>query len=411
MTSVSAGGSRESGADWVPLDFRQRLPSLDGVRGVAILAVFAYHYLGGLGRNTSSAGLHALGCLTGLGWGGVDLFFVLSGFLITGILVDTKGYPGYYKTFYVRRVLRIFPIYYLFVLIFATMALFWGFRLSWAHLSLLVYLGYPAALVWPSLVQGCPVAITHLWSLSVEEQFYMVWPFVIVGCNTPKRILRTCAALTIAALGYRALIFMPGGLPDSWAYASLPGRMDSLAFGAAAAVLIRGPLQRRLVQAAPILCVAAIITLATICAARGTVTHSDPLMLTLGLTALGIGSTGLVILAASGGYVSSLLSVRALRLVGKYSYGLYLYHFPLSILLSPQRRYFVSATHSMIIGSILFTLVALGVNLMVAAASFRFIESPILSLKSKFGYRGSQTSERDLQPEKAGLPDAARAEA
>jgi peptidoglycan/LPS O-acetylase OafA/YrhL len=165
MSITSAAGNCDTVPDWVPLDFRKRLPSLDGVRGVAILAVFAYHYLGGLGRNTSSAGLHALGWFTGLGWIGVDLFFVLSGFLITGILIDTQGQPEYYRTFYIRRVLRIFPIYYLFVLVFAVLTLFSGCHLSWTHLSLLVYLGYPAALIWPSVVQACPVAITHLWSL------------------------------------------------------------------------------------------------------------------------------------------------------------------------------------------------------------------------------------------------------
>jgi peptidoglycan/LPS O-acetylase OafA/YrhL len=399
MTNSSVGSSGEIGLVPAQLDFRKRLPSLDGVRGIAILSVFMYHYAGGLGRNTGSAALHALGWFTGLGWSGVDLFFVLSGFLITGILVDTQRDPGYYRTFYIRRVLRIFPIYYLFLLICAILAIVFGLHLGLAHLSFLVYLGYPAALIWPAIVQVTPaVAVTHLWSLSVEEQFYMLWPFMIARFKTPERILRGCFVIIILSLGYRALIWIPGGLPDSWAYASLPGRMDSLAFGAVAAVLVRGPLQRRVAQWAPLICAAGIISFIIICGVRRAVTHSDPLVLTLGLTALGLGNSGLVILAASGGRLASMLSLRVLRIFGKYSYGLYLYHFPLSVLLSRQREHFVAATHSMILGSILFVVFAFGTNLAVAAISFRFIESPLLSLKSRFGYKPIEPQQDRVAP-------------
>jgi peptidoglycan/LPS O-acetylase OafA/YrhL len=153
------------------------------------------------------------------------------------------------------------------------------------------------------------------------------------------------------------------------------------------------------------------VAFATICTVRGTVTHGDPPILTFGLTALGLGSSGLVVLATTGGYVTSMFSLKILRLFGKYSYGLYLYHFPLSILLSQQRRYFVAATHSMIVGSVLFVVVALGVNLAVAIASFRLIESPILSLKSRFGYGTAQSVQADLQHENVKPTVAAAARA
>ena len=96
--------------------FGRHLPALDGVRGVAILAVFLQHYGAG-GVHSTSLPVKIVATFCGLGWSGVDLFFVLSGFLITGILFDTQHDPAYYRKFYARRMLRIFPIYYLFVLI------------------------------------------------------------------------------------------------------------------------------------------------------------------------------------------------------------------------------------------------------------------------------------------------------
>jgi peptidoglycan/LPS O-acetylase OafA/YrhL len=298
--------------------FAKRLPALDGVRGLAILAVFFYHYAGGLSRNQGSLGLHILGSIFGFGWSGVDLFFVLSGFLITGILYDTQNDVGYYRLFYARRILRIFPIYYLLLLIFLVLTPFFNLHWQWPHLWFIVYLGYPAALIWPTLITVSPhLLFSHLWSLSVEEQFYMLWPFAII----------------------------------------------------------------------------------VICTVRRTVAHSDPVILTVGLTVLGLGSSAFVILAAKGGGIASLLACRGLRIFGKYSYGLYLYHFPLSVILSPGRERLVAASHSMIFGSCVFIVASLGINLLVAAASFHIIESPLLNLKKKFDYKSVVISPVHRRPE------------
>ena len=168
---------KEAVSQPVAIDFRKRLPALDGLRGIAILAVFFYHYAAGLADRAPSGALHALGMIFAFGWSGVDLFFVLSGFLITGILYDTQSDPHYYRSFYGRRVLRIFPPFYLLALIYLLLTPLVGAHWRLIHISYLLYLGFPFALIWPSLMQISPLVLTaHLWSLCAEEQFYLLWP-------------------------------------------------------------------------------------------------------------------------------------------------------------------------------------------------------------------------------------------
>jgi peptidoglycan/LPS O-acetylase OafA/YrhL len=351
----------------------KHIPALDGLRGVAILAVFFHHYTVNSIHNSSvAANLITAAC--GLGWSGVDLFFVLSGFLITGILYDTRDDPHYYRTFYARRTLRIFPIYYLFIAI-ALLALSFG---VWhpGHLLFLIYLGYPAALVWPALV-NVPLRITHLWSLSAEEQFYMLWPWLMRKLRTPKNVLRLCGFLGIAAL--LARIAFP-----SWAYASLPCRIDDLAMGAALAVLVRGNLDEACRKWAPFLLAASATVVVLICAFRHTTDHNDRAISTVGFSALAIAYGSLLLLSL--GPLSQLFSIRVLRIFGKYSYGMYLYHFPLSAVLEHVKPVFTNHLGA----PFSYVLFCLAANLGVAALSFHFFEQPILRLKKRFVYTREQ---------------------
>ncbi|HZJ61945.1 MAG TPA: acyltransferase [Kofleriaceae bacterium] len=163
------------------------VPALDGVRGLAILLVLA-HNLSPFESTRRLIDLSA-GLTFDFGWVGVQLFFVLSGYLISGILLDTRGAPGYYRAFFGRRVLRIFPLYY---------------GVLFLCLVLLPVLGLaPDALLadrrhsvwlWTYLINwaeplGAAIAVfPHFWSLAVEEQFYLVWPFVV--SRTPPRRAR-----------------------------------------------------------------------------------------------------------------------------------------------------------------------------------------------------------------------------
>lgn len=359
----------------------RHVPALDGLRGLAILAVFFHHYGAG-GVDSPSFAARWIATVCGFGWSGVDLFFVLSGFLITGILYDTQQDPGYYRKFYARRALRIFPIYYLFALIALLIVPFSAWHKG--DLLFLVYLGYPAALIWPSLV-NLPIRITHLWSLSVEEQFYAIWPWLIRRVRTPSNILRLCAGVFVVALILR-LVFPESG------YGALPFRMDVLALGGAIAILFRTGL-RNLCQrlALPVFAVSA-TAIILICCVRRTTAHADHVISTVGFSLIAIAYGALLILAV--GPLSSLFSSRILRGFGKYSYGMYLYHFPLTAVTEHAKPFFARFPF----GSIMYVGACLAMNFAIAALSFHVFEQPILKLKKRFEYvKGARKTPGPIQ--------------
>jgi peptidoglycan/LPS O-acetylase OafA/YrhL len=373
------------------IDFRTHYRPLDGLRGIAILAVFGYHYAGGLVSRADTVGLKALGVVFGLGWSGVDLFFVLSGFLITGILFDTQNDAHYFKNFYARRALRIVPVYYFGLFVLLLFARWTQFHWGPPRALLFLYLTYPGTLLWPALVHISPVIqISHTWSLCVEEQFYLIWPWVIVRLRTPNRILSACGVAILAALALRVGIQVAGVSERLWCYTFLFCRMDELAFGAAIAVAMRGPWQAWLRRAAPLGLVAGTLAISTMCWWRHSLDHSDAVIGTVGYTILGIlfGSV-LILCLQPGSWVSRLSSTDFLRVFGKYSYGFYLYHFPLLSVLGPMRTFFVARTHSYALGGVIHLSLCLLVNLLVAVASFHWIESPILRWKDRFQYGGA----------------------
>jgi peptidoglycan/LPS O-acetylase OafA/YrhL len=374
-----------------PFNFRERLPALDGLRGVAILVVFFYHYAGGLAAKVSSGPIHTLGMFFAFGWSGVDLFFVLSGFLITGILYDTQTDSRYYKNFYARRALRIFPPFYLLALVFILLTPLLGIHWKFAHLAFLFYLGFPCALIWPSVMYISPLVITnHLWSLCAEEQFYAIWPAMIARLRSRSAVLWACAVVAVLALSLRITISVSGWLNIAWTHDFLLSRMDTLALGAAIAILVRGPQPEKLLRwAAPLFFVGCGGTVA-LCAIRHTVNHLDPFVATAGFSLIALMYGGLLLLALRpGAWIATILSLKGLRIFGRYSYGMYLYDLPLTILLSPHRDLLISWLHSYAVGSAVFLVLCLFVNLLVAAASFHFIEAPIMRLKARFNYASS----------------------
>ncbi|HEX9003699.1 MAG TPA: acyltransferase [Blastocatellia bacterium] len=237
---------------------RLHIPALDGIRGLAILVVLYAHF-----TMKEPVGL-ALTVFdrfyfrsAQLGWWGVDLFFVLSGFLITGILFDAKGKQHFFRNFYMRRVLRIFPLYYgVLVLAFVIVPLAMPPHSSsnstgtisslwlWFYASNIAIGYYNALPHFSDLFE-----FNHFWSLAVEEHFYFLWPFLVYAFRR-KPLLWICGGIIVGALALRLMMVE---LDIHWLkrFFLTPCRMDALAMGALLALLVRGSWQQaRLVKLA-----------------------------------------------------------------------------------------------------------------------------------------------------------------
>lgn len=367
---------------------RGPLPALDGLRGLAIGGVLACHLLNawpgdGLWERRAVAAL-------GLGWTGVDLFFVLSGFLITGGLVDTLGQRGWWRGFLVRRALRIFPLYYLALAVFAAagpaLGLVdpWTFgRWGWWYWSYLGNWAYAARQVIP--------ALSHFWSLAVEEQFYLAWPLVVLLARG-RALAAVSAALVCAGPALRWLI-VDSGLPVGSAYRLTPGRVDALAMGALIAVVARAAggaaLLRRAWFPAAVVGAAAFAALGL---PHGFDMHARPLEIWSHLwLALAFGGlvAGAVATSGTDHPLRRALSAAPLRALGRYSYGLYVVHYLVHVgaLGALRARPWGAALLASRAGYAAYAAAALAASLLLAWASFHLVEQRFLALKDRLAPR------------------------
>jgi peptidoglycan/LPS O-acetylase OafA/YrhL len=371
-------------------DRSHHIAALDGLRAVAMLAVVGCHLL--FSRRVPTFDL--LDRIAVRGWLGVDLFFVLSGFLITGILVDTRAKSGYFATFYKRRALRIFPIYYLLLVILIVWIPFGSWYFGHSMDSTLGRMRDRQVWYWTHLVNVAVVRTPnidwggwtgHLWSLSVEEQFYLLWPAVVFV--TPRRHLaKLCVFLMVAAAILRAA-WLWAQQPPVGAYILMPMRMDSLAVGALIAVLARtneGTLAlRRWYRRIGGIALAVGVPLFVL---DGNHSQDKPIILA-GYSVAAITFGALIVWLLDDPRPRRLFEWGALRRVGRISYGGYLYHLPLIALCAGWKAKLVDwggagglaywAAHLLWISS----MVAL--TLLVATVSYRVIERPFLDLKDR----------------------------
>jgi peptidoglycan/LPS O-acetylase OafA/YrhL len=366
---------------------RRTMPSLDGLRGLAIGGVLASHFLNIW--PLASPGDRAFIAAVGLGWSGVDLFFVLSGFLITGILVDTLGAANWWPAFLARRTLRIFPLYYLALAIFwcagplAGLIDTWTLRRwGWWYWSYLGNWAFAARQTIPSL--------THFWSLGVEEQFYLFWPLV-VWLARGRRLAVVAAGLFAAGPLFRFAIVEASGWPAGSAFRVTPGRIDQLALGALLAVLFRSAAGRAwLSRWWTVAAVGGALAFVALGLPLGPFDMHRPTMEIWSHTLLGLAYGGLLAGAVAGegtaGRLQRVLGAAPLQVLGRYSYGLYVVHYFVHEAAVPLlRRWPAGAAALGTRGGVLaYAAAATAASLGLAWLSWHLFEKRFLALKSRF---------------------------
>jgi peptidoglycan/LPS O-acetylase OafA/YrhL len=370
---------------------RGHLLALDGVRGFAILMVICRHAFEA-DYETNGFVYRVLGRLLHYGDTGVDLFFALSGFLITGILFDSLKDDGYFRKFYARRALRILPLYY--GVLGVCLLLTYPLHLQWGNMGwlLLLYLQNLRPEAIADFSPGGHLVLYHFWSLAVEEQFYLVWPAVMFWVRTRSGLLRTMGMASAGALMVRVGMVVLGASPVAIRETTIC-RADSLLLGGALALLYRSPDWETVKRWAPWVCVGAMAIYAGMNGYVKSQFSDAPRQVMLwtegpSYSMLAIGFMGLIAWSLKAGSVGSWIFQRAwLRLLGKYSYGLYVLHvLVISILNVPLRGAFLDVTHSKAVAVVAAGLVCFGISMAGAYASYQLYEKHFLQLKHRFDY-------------------------
>ncbi|MEO5904882.1 MAG: acyltransferase [Gemmatimonadaceae bacterium] len=364
-------------------DHSNRLPALDSLRGFAALFVMMYHIT--MQATPQSAPAIAFKQLFSLGWTGVDLFFVLSGFLITGLLVAAKGSTNYFRVFYARRALRILPLYYATLIVLFGVPLFVtlpnDFVLSfrdqiwfWTYLQNFHWLGAKfSGLTGP------------LWSLAIEEQFYLVWPLLILLASR-RQALWICTGCVLLSVAYR--IYAIQSVPHLDTYYVTQARLDGLSIGSAIALLSSDRAWlRRIRKLTPVIAIGVTVLLA---ATGASIQGAErPLYPSLYLSiALIYGCLLIVALTTSFEGPSRILKSRFLQFYGRYSYALYVVHVPIMTVLwhfgvTPDN---LSVGGSDLVGEVLYVAAIAPVATLVAVTSWHLLEKHFLKLKRNFEY-------------------------
>ncbi len=431
---------------------RRHIPVLDGIRGLAIILVLFHHC-----TDMTNAGPVDDAATLFLHWGGfgVDLFFVLSGFLITGILADTRGHKGYFKSFYARRILRIFPLYYGIVFfsfivlpnIGPMLASMPGVSQATAatidsKLNRFGTVGGDQWYYWAYLsnfvaakVNGWRHGILDVsWSLSIEEQFYLFWPLLVFLLGR-ARMKAVCVILLIASPIFRAWLLIRGtdpffGGPTSVfdVYVLTPGRLEGLALGALIALHLRGRAQapednlapaRRLERLVPIAKIVAPVCLGISLLGEGSRYLTDHPVHThtrftifAGYTLVAIGFAAVLVLALAarpGSRWFRFWTWRPMRSFGKYSYAIYLMHMPVravlrDLIFGPNFNgsrfgdaifHFPRIGQSELPGQILFYIPAFAACWLAGWLSWNLYEKHFLKLKRFFPYVRRQNADSE----------------
>jgi peptidoglycan/LPS O-acetylase OafA/YrhL len=389
---------------------RTHYVQLDGLRGLAILMVMAYHFcLPHPDFHSRDSGF--LLQLAQGGWMGVDLFFVLSGFLITGILMETRTQQHYFRNFLGRRFLRIWPLYYL-----SLLALLVAFpavlrevpaQLQSMQDKQLWFWLYGANWLYAREGGFSQTSGGYFWSLAVEEQFYLLWPFVVYRLRD-RGLLRASLGLLGLSLASR-IVLTHLGVGSGSLYTMTFTHLDGLAVGSCLAVCLRSPeLTARVMRWLPLAVGCALVGLVVVRLADRDLFFWSRHMATYGYTFIAIVFGALLVHLLGGGKalgLNRLCRGRFMRQAGKYSYALYMVHVPVASLLFPLTSRALQRWAPDVgpdLRFVVFAAVSFAVSWGLAVASWYLFEKPILSLKRYFTYEEGTT-----RPAVAELPRSA----
>ena len=353
---------------------RTYYPALDGLRGLAILLVVVYHNFGFIN-------------VFFFGWLGVDLFFVLSGFLITDILLKTVGKKDYLRNFYIRRMLRIFPLYYLCLFLFLIVLPKTNLQFDvqyyidhqvwlWTYLQNWIYTFQNP---------GQTNTLNHLWSLAVEEQFYLLWPLAVLVIKNPKYLLLFISLILVAVLGLRLWAWMHQVVDLAYFNLFTFTRIDGICIGCMIALLQRVNPNFLKRYTSGIVLFFAFMNFAFFFVNRR-YHFAFPYLALAGYTTFAMMFGLLVneVVTNKSKLVNFLFNIPLLKFFGKISYGFYIFHWPVYILLSPHLfpwvSKFVNGSSLEFSVSVLATLAAIGISWI----SYQYFEKYFLKLKDKF---------------------------
>jgi len=372
----------------------KRMPPLDGLRGLAILLVMLFHY----GTMLDSHDLFQRGLMfvARLGWTGVDLFFVLSGFLITGILLDSREADNYFSSFYARRVLRIFPAYYFGLLVaFFVLPIIFPAMASPLPRERVWYFAYGQNWIGVLVDGRRQELIARFWSLAIEEQFYIIWPWIVYR-NTTGRIIRIAIGASLFSVVLRFSL-LAANVSTEVVYRNSFTRMDALLIGALLACLLRDPSRLTLLRRyAKWAWIAPVVVLEIVRETARPFSYQAPGVQKLGYTliALSYGALvgGSVLTMGSRSIFQRFFCSGVMRMFGKYSYAAYIWHpFVSAVMLKIERE----SLHGQWRGIVNIPLMVAG-TLLVSMASYGLIERPFLMLKGRFRARFSTPPEKAL---------------
>lgn len=399
---AGAGGALPAGVPYRPGDpSPARIVELDGVRGFAILLVVLWHYVAISIPADAGKPLLFVRQVLGNAWSGVDLFFVLSGFLITGILIDNRRSPAYFQAFYARRASRIFPLYAFFLFGFFLLryvSLHFGIFTETLFASPLPIAPYFLYLQNIAMALGGTFGNEFLavtWSLAIEEHFYLLLPLLVRRIH-PRRLLLTILVLIGLSVGLRAAL-LQGTLA---AFVLTPWRLDGLFLGAILAIVFRSraalDVLRRHIGKIKMGCALLLgyFIFSSLTEDVGSLDH---------LFVFSLFFAGLVFLTLSngGGILARVFRARWLVSIGQVSYGIYLFHQMVNGLV--HDLWFKSSPSFGSLPTILATLFAALATYALAKATYQAFEKRFIEFGHQIRYSAAEPLPRPIlrpQPER-----------